>query len=472
MNLTTPFTVFCEMIWCATEVSGMSFAEASVFLLLMGLMTTMLWHMWTWQKKIMVLVQSVQAQQVKIQEEQGDLFKAVLTQLQDVAFQNQRGAEKVVEELYEQCNVLAQFHKPSNMLEACRLVVEALSEKIGDAHLGMAPDASGTQDDSQFKKQVLEIIAKLAALQGMATEIAAMHKLLNTHSADLSKLGSIASRSVETHGLLLQVNGDVLTKKHLTDEQDRLHKALAGKIEELNEKTAVLRVVVEQNRDKILQHTKDNCGWVNKTAADLTSIVRGTLVPQQKQLLDMVYSGREASTMAQSILQSCSESVQGCEDRLVRLEPLVTGLIDQANECDERVRIGFEAVLSETPALSEILQRLPKLPQRKPPSQERAPDSASSSQAPTHPTTPPTTLGPQPVAQPAQQPTVIPVTLETQGTPHSSGIQLRLSEHVGAVQAQAPPQLLVDGGGRQPNFLITPLPQTNPGGDLLRAMLR
>ena len=45
--------------------------------------------------------------------------------------------------------------------------------------------------------------------------------------------------------------------------------------------------------------------------------------PQQKQLVDMVYGGREASTMAQSVLQTCSESVQSCEDRLVRLEPLI-----------------------------------------------------------------------------------------------------------------------------------------------------
>ena len=175
-------------------------------------------------------------------------------------------------------------------------------------------------------------------------------------------------------------------------------------------------------------------------------------------------------------------------DRLCRLESLTTGLVDQQNECDSQMRANFEMVMNELPALQEVLARLPKLPQRKPPvdkpQQEGAgstQQSASSGTLPSHPTTPPTTLGPLGAQVPQQTPTVIPVQFETPNVqlPQTGGIQLRLSEHVGAMtpqpQQQPAPQLLLGGSGgdRPNNFLITPIPsQSVSSGDILRAVLR
>ena len=185
-----------------------------------------------------------------------------------------------------------------------------------------------------------------------------------------------------------------------------------------------------------------------------------------------------ASQEAQQVLTTASEAIQNCEDRLVRVEQLVSGVVDQQAETDVGMRSGLEALQSEMPILQEILSRLPKLPHRKPPPQEKTTDAcppSSSSQAPmSQPATPPVSLEPQGLP-PQPAPTVIPVQMEqNQGASSTQGIQLRLAEHVGAMTpAQQAPQLIIGGDNRQPNFLIAPLPaQQASGSDILRAMLR
>ena len=267
--------------------------------------------------------------------------------------------------------------------------------------------------------------------------------------------------------------------KTLEDTLERLQNTLQRKLEDILEKTTVTRVILDQRADKILVAVKDATGPLSSNTREIIGQIRGLLplVPETKKLLEMVDAGRHASTLAQGTLQSSTEAVQGCEDRLVRLEPLITGLIDQVNEADDRVRHGFDAVSNELPQLGEILARLPKLPPRRPPPTDRnsgdstaSAVSGSSQQAPPpqHPTTPPTTLGPsQPQIPVAAQPQLV-VTLDSNG----GGIQLRLSEHVSPTVPPPLGQVYFQGGESRPqNFVITPLPQTRGPADLASALL-
>ena len=466
MDFLRPFTRLVEMVWCAATVSGLSSMELLLFLVLLGMMGTLMWNMWVWQKRITLMIQSVQ------------------TQLQDQVFFHQRQRQeleqKLLGELYEQCEVLTQFFQPANMMFAQSMVMEQLTEHIRTASTTVRDGADGSEDNKQVLKQLLEVTAKLASLQAIATEVSAVHKAVNTHMGDFCKLTTIAAKATETHGLLLQVNGDLVTKKDIAAEHDRTQGSLNKKLDELVEKTTVLRVIVDQHRDKILAQNKEGHGWSSKLVSDALSLLRGLgpVVPQLKALHDMVYAGKEASQVAQDTLSMSSDAIQNCEDRLVRLESLATGIVDQQNETDANLRANFEQVMSELPAIQEVLTRLPKLPTRKPPTTDRQPpDMAASSSTglPSHPTTPPTTLGPAGLTAPPMQPspTVIPVQLD--GTVPTQGIQLRLSEHVGAITPQAAqPQLLVSGNtDRANNYLITPIPnQSMSSGDLLRAVLR
>ena len=260
-----------------------------------------------------------------------------------------------------------------------------------------------------------------------------------------------------------------------------MQKLLTGKLDEVCEKTAVLRVVMDQKHEKQTGLYKELHGGTYNDIRNLVALVRGLgpVVPELKKVVDLVMSGREASNLAQQTLQSTSETMGQCEDRLVRLESMTCGLVDQSNECESKVTQGFESVLAEMPILHEILGRLPKLPQRKPPKEGPAETqsastsgSAGCTQSMPQPTTPPMTLGPQPTV-PLQmsnpvQPTIIPVSVET-GTP---GIQLRLAEDLTPQQSLSHVLQAFDSR-TQPNILITQLPaQPNAGGNLLSALLQ
>ena len=388
--------------------------------------------------------------------------------------------DRFLAELYEQCQVLAQFFKPANFATAGSMLVHDLVTQITELYTqhDSQGDGDGHAGDAQAtKKQLIEVLAKLGQLQAAQAEIASIHKLLNGHSADFDKLSVISNRVTETHGLLLQINGEVATSKVVTEQTDRLLKALERKLEDLTEKTAVVRALMDQHRDKVISTVKENSGWISKNVGDVLSLLR-TLAPMQQKTLEMMGAGQDGSRQAQQTLLSCAEAVQTCEDRLIRLESLCTGIVDQQNDIDQSHRGALDSILQELPTLQEVLSRLPKLPVRKPPMEKPA-EAPASQQA--QPSTPPTTLGPQPPPQAATStspaaPTVIPVPIDAglQGAAPSGGIQLRLSEHVNPMAAQPQPQFVLGSENRAPNFLITPIPAPPPtsGNDLLRAMLR
>ena len=493
-----PVTRLCEIIWCATQVSGQSI-EIIAFALFGTCLAGVMWHLLAWQKKLFVMLQAVQQQlhdtQAQLKEMQSNMQEGsfsqerVLAKMEDkfvaqtVAVMHSTHGhidlleKKLLEELYEQCHVLSQFFKPANLASSSAMVVQDVVQQIKELLIHDTGDG-GMDDAKQVKIQLLEVLSKLTTLQSISTELTSVHKFLNAHDGDFGKLVGTFNTVTEIQGLLLQMNGDALTPKVLSENVERLKTGLERKVDDLAEKTAVIRALMDQRRDKTIAVVKDNTGWISKNLADTLSLLR-TICPQQQKMLEMIGAGREASVTAQQTLLSCAETVQTCEDRLVRLESLSTGVVDQQNEMDQNHRQAFDYIMQELPAIQEILARLPKLPVRKPPAEKPA-EQQSNSSASQQPTTPPTTLGPQPqpaatVSQPPQvaQPTVIPVSLDTSApTAPQGGIQLRLSEHVGTLSPQPQPQFLL-GGESRPNFLITQIPSshTASGSDLLRAML-
>ena len=497
-----PFTRLCEWIWCATQVSGTTFVEMLIFSMLLLSVMTLAWHVFIWQKKVSVMLLGIQTQIQDLTFCQQRLMDDATTKLLEIKADLQ---QHLLDELYEQCHVLSQFFQPTNMQVANAKVVAELVDHFRnlmaqlDPNLPSGVDGLSTAEDLKLVKQQLaalrdDDLTKLQALitavhkstnataGDMHVHVSEIHKVLNAGSGDLGKLGAIMAvmdKVTETYGLAMHLKNSMAVKQDVADNTDRLRASLEKKLEDLVEKTAVMRVVLDQNKDKILSNMKDGHGWLSKQTSDIIGLIRGQggITGQQKSLIDLVWASKEASTYAQEILNSCSESVANCEDRLHRLEPLIMGIVDQQNETDTGMRMGLEALQAEMPALQEILQRLPKLPTRKPPSHDKPvdqPAASSSQQPPSQPTTPPVSLGP------ASAPTVIPVHLDQ---PNHGGIQLRLSEHVGALQAPAPspqaqqqqPHIVIGGStdGRHPNFLITPLPaQPSTSSDLLRAMLR
>ena len=397
------------MLWCATQVSGQKYAEFIFFVSLIALTTGMIWHLFVWQRKIMLTLHALQTQ---VQDATFAMERQVDGRVAQLSDRLAQAEERLLGELYEQCNVLAQFFKPANFAQAGTMLAEKLRSKL-DEVLGQLQlfDGSDAGPDSQKAKQWLEITARLSTLSSLATELASVHKLLASQTTDLTtilkvlqdragdfdKLPGIFNRCTEINGLILQINGDMATQKGAGELEERLQKNLERKLEDCIEKLAVLRVVVDQYREKTVSAVKDHSGWISKGVNDCTSLIRGLgpLVPQTKVMLEQLGQGKEASEQAQRTLQATGEAVQNCEHRLMRIESLTTGAIDQLNEADQVTRGGFESLMSEMPQLQEILSRLPKLPQRKPPAEKPVENPPSSSTTPmTHPSTPPTTLGP------------------------------------------------------------------------------
>ncbi|OLP73485.1 hypothetical protein AK812_SmicGene47261 [Symbiodinium microadriaticum] len=137
------------------------------------------------------------------------------------------------------------------------------------------------------------------------------------------------------------------------------------------------------------------------------------------------------------------ESTGNSEDRIVRVESLCAGLIDQLNEVNEVVQQVREAQQLQQEQLTTIVERTPKLPKRSPPQE-----------TPSQTTTPPAAAS---QAQPAPQ--SAPVTLEP------SPPTIRLSDHLQPlVRDHGRPVIMVGDALNQPlNQFSTQ--------DLLRALV-
>ena len=481
MDILRPLTVFVEWIWCAAQV-GATYVEMGLVVATILVMLVIAWHGYRLNKKLLLMLHAMQNQM----EMNADGVRNLLSQL-EMNTESIRNLQSQLEMNTESIHNLKldtqsqpSAAPPSNEASDGE-IHKKITKLLEDVH-------SLLNETGITKKHLLEILSLLGTLKTISLEVSGFHKLLEKVVTDCGKLGGFYNRVTETHTLVLQLptqqqhEGNLIKlQKGLEEYVDKMQKLLTGKLDEVCEKTAVLRVVMDQKHEKQTGLYKELHGGTYNDIRNLVALVRGLgpVVPELKKVVDLVMSGREASNLAQQTLQSTSETMGQCEDRLVRLESMTCGLVDQSNECESKVTQGFESVLAEMPILHEILGRLPKLPQRKPPKEGPAETqsastsgSAGCTQSMPQPTTPPMTLGPQPTV-PLQmsnpvQPTIIPVSVET-GTP---GIQLRLAEHLTPQQSLSH-VLQASDSRTQPNILITQLPaQPNAGGNLLSALLQ
>ena len=476
MDLLSPFTTLIEWVWCAAQV-GATYVEIFLFGASLLLLIAVSYHMHRWQKKIMLTLQAVQTQ-LQENSKADDLVhtlrevKSSMMSMTGTA----SGDANALKEIHAQ---LQSLRSAEDGLKDVKAQLQAL--KLTESEIKNLMTELGV-----VKKHQLEVVSHMSTVKSMATEVANFHKLLNTVVTDCGKLGGFFNRVTETLGVVVQQPSVQQQEAALEKLQKaieefliRMQKQLNDKIEEVSERMTVLRVVMDQKHDKACTMYKDLNGSTCSDIRNLVSLVRGLgpVVPEIKKLVDMVASGREASNCAQQTLQSSAEMVATCEDRLIRLESLTCGLVDQTAECDNKITSGFEALQNDMPILHDILGRLPKLPVRKPPRDNVPTESATTSSgngtaAPMNfqqPSTPPTTLGPGqaptiPVQIPVagqSSPTVIPISVDS----GSQGIQLRLSDHLSSQQVGLPQP--------QPNFLITQLPtQPTTGNNLLQALLQ
>ena len=161
----------------------------------------------------------------------------------------------------------------------------------------------------------------------------------------------------------------------------------------------VTRTELKQRADNMHTDLKTFHGQTNANFRGLN-----VLVPQSKHLhdanrdmLDYLSRNHQHNEAELGMVKTTMESANNCEDRIVRVESLCTGLTDQANDHADISQQINEAVQIMMEHVQAILERTPKLPKRSPPA-EQGPHSqnAASSSAPAMPTTPPP-VDPQPI---------------------------------------------------------------------------
>ena len=364
---------------------------------------------------------------------------------------------------------------PKTYLEPTLVCIDAKLLQLGQesAHIEkMVLDLRSQQDDAQHANRLVELASKIAETTVQSYEVIMQHeKLLNKCTTlaqeipQINKLLQSLCLDVKKGFQLLETHGD----SHLAPQREALHllqadnKAQTEKLTKIeaasdDAKTADkqlsvdLHVCRETLKGKIETLHSEHKRFEGSTNSNFRGI--NPVVPQLKHLgeqckdmLDYLVRGNQHDSTQQENMRLTMESTSNTEDRIVRVESLCAGLIDQINELNELLQQVREAQQLQQEQLVTIVERTPKLPKRAPPAQDatsqQAPCSASSNQMPT--------------------PQSAPVTLEPSPTPTPT---LRLAEHLQPlVREQGRPVIMVGG-----DALGQPLNQFSTQ-DLLRALL-
>ena len=364
---------------------------------------------------------------------------------------------------------------PKPDLEPTLVCIDAKLLQLGQesTHIEkMVLDLKSQQDDARHADRLVELASKIAETTIQSYEVIMNHeKLLTKCTAwaqeipPINKLLQSLCLDVKKGFQLLETHGD----SHLAQQREALHllqadhKSQTEKLTKLeaasdDAKTADkqlsvdLHVCRETLKGKIETLHSEHKRFEGSTNSNFRGI--NPLVPQFKHLgeqckdmLDYLVRGNQHDSAQQENMRIAMESTSNAEDRIVRVESLCAGLIDQINEVNELLQQVREAQQLQQEQLVTIVERTPKLPKRSPPAQEatsqQGPGPASSTQMPTPPQSNPVTL------EPTQTPTPT----------------LRLAEHLQPlVREQGRPVIMVG------DALGPPLNQISTQ-DLLRALL-
>ncbi|OLP85916.1 hypothetical protein AK812_SmicGene33047 [Symbiodinium microadriaticum] len=269
----------------------------------------------------------------------------------------------------------------------------------------LVQELKSLQTDQKNVDRLVELATKVAETSSQSLEVATRQDKLLTKAATsaqeipaVNKLVQSLCLDVKKGFQLLETHGD----SHLAQQREALHllqsdhKAQSEKLTKLetladDAKTADkqlsvdLHVCKESLRQKIETLHSEHKRFEGATNSNFRGI--NPMVPQSKHLADQckdmleyLVRANQADTQHQENLRLSMESTSNAEDRIVRVESLCAGLIDQVNEINELLQQVREAQQLQHEQLVTIVERTPKLPKRSPPPEQTSQQTA---QAPT-----------------------------------------------------------------------------------------
>ncbi|CAE7268477.1 Lrrc4c [Symbiodinium sp. CCMP2592] len=299
------------------------------------------------------------------------------------------------------------------------------AEKLRDLH-------------EQFKRGHVVDIMKMLASKVEASELEAMNTSLQQVLLDIVKKLALKVETTELselNRLEKQALMEKIVKVETTgDKVQDLCKTLSNEIH-------VCKTVVAQKVDALQKDMTSHMGWSTQNLRPLFPCVPmiKTIETQLKDAIDYLarnYKNMEqvttageqtieAVTMVRQAVNTQMEFSENQDQRIGRVESIASGTLDVLNETQDQVA----AMAREHAAmLQQVLERLPKLPLRKPPPADtQAPSQPASSSTPA-PDGPQPQAMPSPMPPPMQSPPVHQSTMQMNQQPPS--FELRLNDHM------------------------------------------
>ena len=208
----------------------------------------------------------------------------------------------------------------------------------------------------------------------LSQEVPATHKLLQSIGLDIKKGFQLLETHADGH-LNQQREALQLLQSDNKAQSEKLTKleAASDDAKAADKQLSVdLHVCKETLRGKIETLHSEHKRFEGATNSNFRGIA--PLVPQFKHLgdqckdmLDYLVRANQADSAHQDGLRTAMESTSNVEDRIVRVESLCGGLIDQVNELSDLLQQVREAQQLQQEQLVTIVERTPKLPKRSPP---------------------------------------------------------------------------------------------------------
>ena len=267
-----------------------------------------------------------------------------------------------------------------------------------------------------------QLLSSMAVLPPKLTEVVAKVSPLaaGQQSLTLDVKKSFAAADTQADGLLKQSQDNLkclqAEAKELKDKLIKIETVsdgIASACKQLSLDIHVSRTKQEQKMDGFLTDFKQFAGQTNSSLRGFGPLMPGlkTTHDHLNNAIDYLATAFKTDERVEAVLHNMQEQVNNIEDRLLRLESLLVGVNDLCNENTDVGQQLKESLNMLHDNVGNVLERLPKLPKRSPPSQEAPPPAATQ---------------PAPAPAPAQSST-------------DAGIPLRLSEHLMPVQrAQEP----------------------------------
>ena len=156
---------------------------------------------------------------------------------------------------------------------------------------------------------------------------------------------------------------------------------LEGSADDLKNASKQISLDVHVCKETVRQKLETMHGEQKHFVGATNSNFRGlnVLIPQFKHLgdqgkdmLDYLVRANQHDTSQAEATHTVMESTNNAEDRIVRVESLCSGLIDQINEINELMQQIREAQSLQQESLNTIVERTPKLPKRESTSRDTA----------------------------------------------------------------------------------------------------